>query len=175
MRWPESRDLNRRESPVRDPPHPDVPVAPRLGCQPLDCVVAVTGLVGGVFIQRNAVGPSRPAHIQAAQGIAVSREVSAALLIGVRTPIVLAIRDHLEDRRAASVLVCIGRHPEVRRQFDAVACPDPDVSSNADADRLRICPVLVGHGRSLRRGQPRWPRGRVQRVGLKSQDASTTC
>ena len=116
--WPEHRDLDRGEAAVGDAPHADVPVAPRLGRKPGDGLDAVVGLVGAVFIDRDPARRSGAADVEAAQRIPARCEPRPACLVGCGAPMVLAVRDHLEDRRDG---VIGGRPPEVGRQLDAVA------------------------------------------------------
>ena len=129
MRRPELRDLDRGEPAVADAPHPDRAVAPRLGGEPLDGVVAVQRLVLGVLVERDAARRPGPADVDPAQGVATCREVRAAGDVRVAPPVVLAVRDHLEDRgtRVAGSSVSGARQPQVGRQLHAVACRDPHV------------------------------------------------
>ena len=59
VRRPQLRDLDRGERAVADAPHPDRAVAPRLGGEPLDGVVAVERLGLGVLVERDARRTSR--------------------------------------------------------------------------------------------------------------------
>ena len=60
---------------VADPPHPDGAVAPRLGGEPLDGVVAVESLGLGVLVERDPARRAGPADVDAAEGEAAPREV----------------------------------------------------------------------------------------------------
>ena len=147
VRRAQLRDLDRGERAVADPPHPDRPVAPRLGGQPLDGVVAVERLGLGVLVERDAARRAGPADVDPAQGVATPREVRPARDVGVAPPVVLAVRDHLEDRGEA--LVVIGpvhraREPEVRRQLDPVARDDAGIPDRLDLVARFACASSVG-------------------------------
>ena len=145
VRRPELGDLDRGERPVADAPHPDGAGAPRLGRQPLDGVVAVERLGLGVLVERDAARRPGPADVDPAQGIATFGEVRATRDVRVPAPVVLAVRDHLEDRRHAVT----GGHdgqPQVRRQLHAVARRDPRVPDGLD---LVSWLVRDGHRPSL--------------------------
>ena len=101
VRRPQLRDLDRGERAVADAPHPDRAVAPRLGGQPLHGVVAVERLGLGVLVERDPARRAGPANVDPAQGVAAPGEIGPARDIRVAPPVVLAVRDHLEDRREA--------------------------------------------------------------------------
>ena len=135
VRRPELRDLDRGERAVADAPHPDRAVAPRLGGQPLHGVVAVERLGLGVLVERDPARRTGPANVDPAQGVAAPGEIGPARDIRVAPPVVLAVRDHLEDRREAFGGCGPGhrtRQPQVRRQLDAVARRDPGVPDGLD-------------------------------------------
>ena len=118
------RDLDRGEPAVADAPHRDVAVAPLPGREPLDRVVPVARLVLAVFVERDAAGAAGTADVEPAERVAPAREVLAAAHVRVAPPVVLAIRDHLEDRREAGIHGVAGtgqRTPDVGRQLHAVA------------------------------------------------------
>src|SRR6185503_641203 len=124
----------------------DVPAAPQLVRQPLDRVEPVAGLVGGVLVQRDAARRARPTDVEPAQGEAAGREPLATRRIGVPTPVVLAVRDHLEDGRelrriASAIRAAHERTPDVGRQLRPVADDDPRVPVNLHVEpRLRRRP-----------------------------------
>ena len=66
--------------------------------------------------------------------VAAGREPLAARRVRVAPPVVLAVRDHLEDRREPLVRVVVrrARPPDVGRQLDAVARRDPGVPVDVD-------------------------------------------
>ena len=99
VRRVEERDLDRGEAAVRDPPHPDLAVAPRLRRQPLDGVEAVLGLACGVLVQGDSRRRARAPNVEPAQGEPARRQPLAAALVARRAPVVFAVGDHLEDRR----------------------------------------------------------------------------
>ena len=130
-------------------PHiPTSPVAPRLGGEPLDRVEAVARLVRGVLVEGDAADEPVPADVDPAQRVAARREPLAARRVGVAPPVVLAVRDHLEDRREArGPAPSAGRAPDVGRQLDAVAGRDPDVP----LDRDGVAGGLAGRAARRRR------------------------
>ncbi len=99
VRWSKRRDLDGGEAAVGDAPHADGARAPRLGGQPLDGVVSIAGLVRGVLVQRGPCGRARAAHVHSAEHVAPRREPGLACNVRRAPPVVLAIRDHLEDGR----------------------------------------------------------------------------
>ena len=152
-------DLDRREASVRDPPHPDVAVAPWLGRQPLDRVVAVLGLAGRVLVLGDARAAAGPTDIDPAQDEAARGQPAPPALVTGAPPVVLAVRQELEDHREP--LVRNGGAgdgaPEIGAQLEAVVHRDPDVELDRDVvDRLGGGASVVGHRPSLRSG----PHGR---------------
>ena len=144
------RDLDRGEAAVADAPHADAAVAPRLRGQPLHGVEAVERLGLGVLVHGDAGRAAGPADVEPAQGEPPCGEPLAEGRVPVAAPVVLAVRDHLEDdgkalRRAA---VARARPPDVRGQLDAVADRDPDVPVDlVVVDGLaRRGRLFVGHG-----------------------------
>ena len=184
VRRPQLRDLDRGERAVADPPHPDRAVAPRLGGQPLHGVVAVERLGLGVLVERDPARRAGPADVDPAQGVATPGEIGPARDVRVAPPVVLAVRDHLEDRREAFGGCGPGRRtrqPQVRRQLDAVACRDPGVPDGLDlvARLARGSAVgLVGvrsHRASLRagRGGRTEPTGPCDDAAMDDEDATS--
>ena len=102
-RRPELRDLDRGEAAVADPPHADVAVGPRLRGQPADGVAAVERLAGRVLVVRHAARAAGAPDVEPAEREAARREPFAAPPVRCRAPVVLAVGDHLEDRREALV------------------------------------------------------------------------
>ncbi len=141
MRRTEHRDLDRGEAAVRDSPHPDVAVAPRLGGQPLDGVVAVLGFARRVLVEGDAWRRAGPADVEPAKGEAAGGQPLAAGHVAREPPVVLAVRDHLEDRRER-LLRLVGQRPgqpQVRRELEPVARRDPDVVQHADLVARLAC------------------------------------
>ncbi len=91
--------LDRGEAPVADAPHADAAVAPGLRGEPFDGVVAVLGLGLGVLVLGDTRGAARATDVEPAQREPPGREPLPARDVRVAAPVVLAVRDHLEDRR----------------------------------------------------------------------------
>ena len=99
VRRSELRDLDRGEPAVRDPPHPDVPVRPGLAGEPLDRLGPVLRLARGVLVEGDAGTAAGAPDVEPAEGVAAGGEPPAAALVAGPAPVVLAVRDQLEDRR----------------------------------------------------------------------------
>ncbi len=139
----ERRDLDGGEAAVRDPPHPDVAIAPRLRGEPFHGVVAVNGFGLGVFVEGHASRAARSPDVEAAKGEAALGQIGAAGDVRGVPPVVLPVRDHLEDG-GEPLLGRTGardREEEVGRQLDPVAGADPDV----------VADLHLMHGRARRR------------------------
>ena len=154
------RDLDRGEAAVRDPPHPDLAVAPRLGRQPLDRVVAVLGLARRC-IRRGRSRATSPFRGRRA-GTARSRAPRATRRGSRRSPRASRpCRYGIISRMAGNAC---GPAPSAsgsgsHRFADsssAVRHRDPDVAQRRDAwigwlaGRARSASVGVGHGRENR-------------------------
>ncbi len=105
---------------------PDRAAAPGLRSQPFDGVVPVARLGLAVLVERDPARRARPADVDPAQRVATLGEVRAPGGVRVAPPVVLAVRDHLEDgREPAFRLVRVrDRQPQVGGQLDAVAGRD---------------------------------------------------
>ena len=99
VRRPQLRDLDRREAAVADAPHADAAGAPRLGREPLHGVEPVERLRLGVLVERHAGRAAGPADVEAAEREPARREPLPEGRVPVAAPVVLAVRDHLEDHR----------------------------------------------------------------------------
>src|SRR6185436_16786544 len=167
------------------------------GREPLDRVVPVARLLLVVLVERDAAGAAGSADVEPAQREAAAGEVLATTHVRVPAPVVLAVRDHLEDRRKAGVRGVAGtgqRTPDVGRQLHPVADRDPDVPVGRDlvAGRARRAGGLGvggGHVGSLgpatisrcttergthQRSRPP-ARGRVIRAGPSTRTQGSWC
>ena len=167
VRRPQLGDLDRGERAVADAPHPDRAVAPRLGGEPLDGVVAVERLGLGVLVERDA----RPTSRSRGRRPGTRRSPRAASHVAAR-----------RCRRCAASCPCRtgssrgwpgtagpgrpstgARQPQVRRQLDAVARRDPDVPVTARPRGSAGSPVgrpsVVGLGGHRRESTGRPARG----------------
>ena len=122
------RHLERRESAVARPPHPDPPVGPRLGREPLDRVVAVELLDGPVLVGVDAVGPAGAAHVEAHADEPALGEVAVYVGAAARD-VVLTVRVVLDNSGEPDVALGadqVGREqgPVARGNADVALLPD---------------------------------------------------
>ncbi len=161
VRRPQLRDLDGRERAVADAPHRHRARRPRLDRGPLDRVVPVARLVLGVLVEGDAARRSGAADIHPAIGVAARRQPLPAAGVRVAAPVVLAVRDHLDDDREPLV-GRVGRRdraPQVGRQLHPVPCRDPDIPRHLGLESWRARGTVdgrIGHRPSLggRRGAP---------------------
>ncbi len=148
--WAQLRDLDRGEAAIADAPHADAAAAPWLRGQPLHGVDAVERLGVGVLVHGDAGRAAGPADVEPAQGEPACGEPLAEGGVPVAAPVVLAVRNHLEDdgKPLRRGVVARERPPDVRGQLDAVAGRDPDVPVDlVVVDGLaRRGRLFVGHG-----------------------------
>ncbi len=151
VRRPEQRHLDRGEAPPADPPHPDVAVRPGLGGQPLDRVVAVVRLVRRVLAPGDSRAAAGAPDVEPAEGVTAGCQPLPEGLVVGPAPVVLAVGDHLEDRRKPNPGRGGDREPQVGRQLEPVADGDPDVPPDLDrVDSARMPAASRGH-RSIAR------------------------
>ena len=98
----------------------------------LDDFVAVSSLLRHIFAQGYALTAPRAAHVETAEGVAALREVLTALVIGDVTPIVFAIRNHLENCRELFAGSCWVRQPEVGGEVETVVGGEAEVVGNSE-------------------------------------------
>ena len=114
------------EAAPRNTHHADPPGAPGLPHQPRDHVHRVVQFLLRVFVEHQPVGVAVAAHVDPHAGITVAGDVGVRQGIAHMGAVALAVGQVLQDHRHR-ILVCVGRHPDARRQLRAVGQCDEGV------------------------------------------------